>query len=276
MNLRSVLVASCLALALGACDKKKSDAPAAPTPGTASGAPATPPATPTPPPSNPGSAAGSGAAVAPAAAGEVRIANVAPKVGARVLAVEQLSLPRQDQFGVDLQGVSLQVHAGEVVGIAGVSGNGQQELMAALSGEDLRAPAGTISLFGQDISRDSPRKRRKEGLHFVPEERLGRGAVPTLSLAQNTLLTRTGTVERSGWIRTGEVTRLAQELIARFNVKAGGAGAAIYFGVCVLLRVEAQLSYEEIAAVLGLGVSNAKVRVHRARLRLGKSLEDRT
>lgn len=92
MNLRSVLVASCLALALGACDKKKSDAPAAPTPGTASGAPATPPATPTPPPSNPGSAAGSGAAVAPAAAGEVRIANVAPKVGDKYTETENRTM----------------------------------------------------------------------------------------------------------------------------------------------------------------------------------------
>ena len=84
------------------------------------------------------------------------------------------------------------------VGIAGVSGNGQQELMRALSGEDVRAPAGSIRLFDQDIARDAPRRRRRGGLHFVPEERLGRGAVPTLSLAQNTLLTRTRAVGRGG------------------------------------------------------------------------------
>ena len=146
--------------------------------------------------------------------------------GAEVLTVKGLSLPRLDPYGVDLKDIAFSVHAGEIVGIAGVSGNGQQELMAALSGEDLRAPTGSIALFGQDISHDSPRRRRKEGLHFVPEERLGRGAVPTLSLAQNTLLTRTGTVERSGWIRTAEVTQLAQDLIKRFNVKAGGPQAA--------------------------------------------------
>ncbi len=68
--------------------------------------------------------------------------------------------------------------------------------------------------------------RRKRGLYFVPEERLGRGAVPTLSLAQNTLLTRTETVGAAGWIRTGDVARLAEDLILRFNVKAGGPGAA--------------------------------------------------
>jgi simple sugar transport system ATP-binding protein len=152
--------------------------------------------------------------------------HIQARLGGTVLAVNRLAIPKADPFGTTLADICFEVRAGEIVGIAGVSGNGQQELMAALSGEDLRAPKGSIALFGQDISHDSPRKRRKEGLHFVPEERLGRGAVPTLSLAQNTLLTRTGTVERSGWIRTGDVTRLAQELIARFNVKAGGAGAA--------------------------------------------------
>ena len=60
----------------------------------------------------------------------------------------------------------------------------------------------------------------------MPEERLGRGAVPTLSLAQNTLLTRTGAVSASGWIATGRVQRMAEDLIARFNVRAGGAGAS--------------------------------------------------
>jgi len=150
----------------------------------------------------------------------------ASSVGASVLQVNALSLPRQDAFGMDLQGIQFEVRAGEVVGLAGVSGNGQQELMAALSGEDTRAAPGAIQLFGKPIGDHSPRRRRKEGLHFVPEERLGRGAVPTLSLAQNTLLTRTETVSAAGWIATGRVDRLAQDLIARFNVRGGGAGAS--------------------------------------------------
>lgn len=144
--------------------------------------------------------------------------------GRLVLDVRSLSLPRQDQFGMSLEGVSLQVRAGEIVGIAGVSGNGQQELMAALSGEDPRAAADTIRLFDAPIGQRSPRERRAAGLHFVPEERLGRGAVPSLSLAQNTLLTRTGAVRPSGWIDTGSVTALARQLIQAFNVKAGGPG----------------------------------------------------
>jgi len=154
----------------------------------------------------------------------------ASQAGAAVLTVKNLQLAKQDPFGMDLDGIGLQVRAGEIVGVAGVSGNGQQELMAALSGEDPRAVAGSITLsvdgHPHDIAQASPGKRRKLGLHFVPEERLGRGAVPTLSLAENTLLTRTETVSARGWIATARVRQLAQDLIARFNVKAGGPGAA--------------------------------------------------
>ena len=146
--------------------------------------------------------------------------------GAVALAVKGLSLPKQNPFGMTLTDLALEVRAGEILGIAGVSGNGQQELMAALSGEDTRAPRGSIGLFGTDIAQASPRKRRHLGLNFVPEERLGRGAVPTMSLADNTLLTRTEAVSRSGWINTQAVRRLATDLIARFNVKAGGPDAA--------------------------------------------------
>jgi len=148
------------------------------------------------------------------------------KLGAVVLDVRGLTLAKEDQFGMNLADIRFDVKAGEIVGIAGVSGNGQQELMAALSGEDTRSPADSIRLFGKDISNHSPRRRRHEGLHFVPEERLGRGAVPTLSLAANTLLTRTEAVSNSGWIATAQVAALAQTLIQRFNVKSGGPNAA--------------------------------------------------
>ena len=149
-----------------------------------------------------------------------------PHLGEVVLDVRGLTLPKEDHFGMNLNEVCFDVRAGEIVGIAGVSGNGQQELMAALSGEDVRSPHGSITLFGKDIAQASPRARRRAGLHFVPEERLGRGAVPTLSLAANTLLTRTAAVSRSGWIATGDVSALAADLIKRFNVKAGGPDAA--------------------------------------------------
>jgi len=147
-------------------------------------------------------------------------------VGEVALAVERLSLPREDQFGVDLDGVSLQVRAGEVVGIAGVSGNGQKELLYALSGEDVRAEPGMVRLFGQGAGRLRPRARRRLGLHFVPEERLGRGAVPTLGLAHNLLLTRDDAVGSGGWLRIGQLEQQARAIIERFKVKAGGPQSA--------------------------------------------------
>jgi len=153
------------------------------------------------------------------------LAHRPARPGAVALAVRGLSLPKLSPFGTTLADMAFELRAGEIVGVAGVSGNGQQELMAALSGEDVRAPRGSITLFGQDIAAASPRKRRHLGLHFVPEERLGRGAVPTLSLAQNLLLTRTEAVARSGWINTAAVRAKAADLITRFKVKAGGPEA---------------------------------------------------
>jgi simple sugar transport system ATP-binding protein len=155
-----------------------------------------------------------------------QLRHAAPTPGAVALEVKGLRLERQDVFGTSLRDIALQVRAGEIVGVAGVSGNGQQEFMAALSGEDRRAVRGSITLFGQDIAPASPRTRRRLGLHFVPEERLGRGAVPTLSLAENVLLTRTEPVGPGGWLHRGQVRSLAQSLIERFNVKAGGWQAA--------------------------------------------------
>ena len=146
------------------------------------------------------------------------------------LQVRKLSLVREEQFGVDLDAISLQVRAGEVVGIAGVSGNGQKELLYALSGEDCRAAAGSICMGDHDVSALHPGARRKLGLHFVPEERLGRGAVPTLSLAQNLLLTRNEAIAApgflGGWLQLDTLEAQARRIIERFGVKANGPDAA--------------------------------------------------
>ena len=150
--------------------------------------------------------------------------------GAAVLRVTDLKLAREDQFGVDLDAISLEVRAGEVVGIAGVSGNGQKELLYALSGEDVRAQPGAIDMGGTDVSALHPGARRKLGLHFVPEERLGRGAVPTLGLAHNLLLTRNESITvpgfAGGWIKVKQLEAHAAAIIKRFNVKAGGPRSA--------------------------------------------------
>ena len=142
-----------------------------------------------------------------------------------VLEVKQLSLPRLDPFGMNLQPMDLQVRQGEVVGIAGVSGNGQRELLYALSGEDTRAAPDSIRLRGRGVGHQDPAYRRALGLHFVPDERLGRGAVPSLSLAHNLLLTRCEAVGVTGWIDMKRLQQQAEAIIARYQVKAGGAHA---------------------------------------------------
>ena len=152
--------------------------------------------------------------------------------GAAVLTVRGLSMAKNDPFGIDLQDIALQVRRGEVVGIAGVSGNGQGELLRALSGEDPRAPAGSVLMAAAgaaevDMSAFSPAHRRRLGLHFVPEERLGRGAVPTLGLAHNLLLTRREAVNpTTGWLNLRLLREQAQDIISRYKVKASGPLAA--------------------------------------------------
>jgi simple sugar transport system ATP-binding protein len=154
-----------------------------------------------------------------------RLEHRALRAGAPALELKGLRLEQPDPFGVALDGIELVVRAGEIVGIAGVSGNGQRELCAALSGERRGAPAGSIRLFGQDITDATPRARRSQGLRFVPEERLGRATVTTLSLAENTLLTRSECVRPNGFIKRRAVRDLARKLIQAFGVKSRGEGA---------------------------------------------------
>ena len=151
----------------------------------------------------------------PAHAGEAR------------LVVDGLSLASDDPFGTALNEIRLAVHAGEIVGIAGVSGNGQKELMAALSGERPVDDANVVRLMGTPAGRLDADARRRLGLAFVPEERLGRGAVPEMTLAENALLTAhaQGLVRR-GFVRADAVRDYARATIGAFNVKAGGPDAA--------------------------------------------------
>ncbi|TCT01119.1 nucleoside ABC transporter ATP-binding protein [Paralcaligenes ureilyticus] len=146
--------------------------------------------------------------------------------GATRLSVQKLSLKKSHPFAIELHDIEFDLRAGEIVGLAGVSGNGQQELLAALSGEDTRAAPDSILLDGVSAGRRNAAWRRLHGLGFVPEERLGRGAVPELSLAQNLLLShQTRATVRHGMVRYGVLDRLAASIIERFRVKAGGPQA---------------------------------------------------
>ena len=147
------------------------------------------------------------------------------EAGEVVLQVKDLNLSALDPFGMDVQAIDLQVRAGEILGVAGVSGNGQNELLKALSGEDPRAPAGSVQVLGQDVSSWDAAQRRRLGVQFVPEERLGRGAVPEMSLRHNLLLTRQEHVRR-GWLDLRGLKAQAAQIIERYQVKAGGPDAA--------------------------------------------------
>jgi simple sugar transport system ATP-binding protein len=131
-------------------------------------------------------------------------------------------LQSPDPFGTLLKDISLTVRSGEILGIAGVSGNGQKELMAALSGERPCPKGSTIKLMGQPVGTLNPARRRAHGLTFVPEERLGRGAVPAMSLANNALLTgaRKGMVKR-GIIYPSVIRTFSKNVIEHFKVKCG-------------------------------------------------------
>jgi ABC-type uncharacterized transport system ATPase subunit len=156
----------------------------------------------------------------------LQLTHVARAPGARKLAVNKLCLPRSHPFAVELKDISFDLHAGEIVGLAGVSGNGQQELLAALSGEDPRAAPAAIMLGTTAVGGLAPGPRRALGFGFVPEERLGRGAVPDLSLADNVLLSlQTGETVKLGFLQRSAIAQRAGAIIARFKVKAGGPGA---------------------------------------------------
>jgi simple sugar transport system ATP-binding protein len=144
--------------------------------------------------------------------------RAATAAGAVRLAARKLNTSPLSQFGVALRDVEFEVRAGRILGIAGVAGNGQDELMAALIGETPAATADSLRLDEQPIGRLGPMQRRMAGMAFVPEERLGHGAAPALSLSENMLLAET----TRGWIDWSTVSERARAVVQRFDVKTAG------------------------------------------------------
>lgn len=139
--------------------------------------------------------------------------------------LSQVSQQSDDPFGTHLEQINLSVYSGEITGVAGISGNGQAELLALLSGENV-TKQGQIIFDGQDISKMTAGQRRDLGLGFVPEERLGRGAVPNMTLSQNSLLTafRRG-LTKFGLIQFEKTKAFTAQCIEKFGVKASGVDA---------------------------------------------------
>lgn len=155
-----------------------------------------------------------------------------------VLAVEDLTV--EDEAGRDVVSkVSLEVRAGEIVGVAGVAGNGQSEVVAALAGQRpaasgrvlLQGPPGGIEGGGpqdQDITRATVAERRRAGLSYIPEDRNELGLALDASVADNLLLgfQQRPDLCRRGVLSRGGVRALAEELIGRFAIKGAPSAAA--------------------------------------------------
>ena len=160
-----------------------------------------------------------------------------PKIEARhvhvqakepMLELRNLSWKPENPFGTQLHNINLSVFPGEVVGIAGISGNGQKELSQLISGETIASDllADAIRLFGQPAAQQTATERRNSGFCFVPEERLGRGAVPAMSLKLNALLTayQKGLLTH-GFIKHAALDEFTQSCIYDFAVRCSGRDA---------------------------------------------------
>jgi ABC-type uncharacterized transport system ATPase subunit len=137
------------------------------------------------------------------------------------LVVNDLCLEPDDPHGVRLEHVSLELKGGEILGIAGVAGNGQDELFAALSGERLAQDPGAVIIDGLAAGHLSITARRRLGAAFVPEERLGHGTAPRMKLSENALLTghaASGMVQH-GFVNTTAMLATVDRATQAFDVR---------------------------------------------------------
>ena len=149
------------------------------------------------------------------------------QAGDVALEVVGLNLPPTSAFGPTLKNVGFSLRKGEVLGIGGVAGNGQEELLAALSGERPSAP-GSVILAGEDISGFGPNRRRARGLLAAPEERLGHAAAPDMSLIDNAILTgaKRKKLTRNGFLNMRKAREFAEAIISAFDVRTPGPHVA--------------------------------------------------
>jgi simple sugar transport system ATP-binding protein len=143
------------------------------------------------------------------------------------LVLDKLTIRSFNQFGTDLKDISLTLNGGEILGIAGIAGNGQSELMDALSGEVLAGKPETILIDGIPAGHMGPTERRRIRGCFVPEERNGHGAVTTMTLAENAFLSAflRGALVRFGVIDNKKTNLFAADIIKRFDVRTTGPKA---------------------------------------------------
>lgn len=147
--------------------------------------------------------------------------------GEVALGVSDLSVASPIPFGTSLKSISFTVAKGEVLSIAGVAGNGQDELLLALNGE-LQSEPDRVRINGQPAGDLGPDQRRAAGLVSAPEERLGHAAAPAMTLTENALLSgvvRKG-LTKKGFIDWAATEKFAEEIIEKFDVRTPGTHVA--------------------------------------------------
>ncbi|TCU37928.1 ABC transporter ATP-binding protein [Rhizobium azibense] len=147
--------------------------------------------------------------------------------GEKRLEIIGLDYRPDDPFAMPLSTLSLTVRSGEILGIAGISGNGQSELASLISGEVVLPgeQCERIYMMGKDVSTLNAAARRQLGFAFVPEDRLGRGAVPEMSLTQNSLLTAHPlNLLRYGLVDEPKAMTFTNECIRQYDVRTPGPG----------------------------------------------------
>jgi general nucleoside transport system ATP-binding protein len=152
----------------------------------------------------------------------LRVEKKPAEPGGTLLEVADLHV--RDDRGIEkVRGMSFHVQAGEIVGIAGVDGNGQTELIDALTGLQ-RIESGTITVDGRDISSATPRQALDAGVGHIPEDRQRRGLVLEFSIAENIALHDYAKAPdaRWGWTFPGRMVSRAKRLIHDFDVRGGG------------------------------------------------------
>ena len=152
----------------------------------------------------------------------LRVDKSAPSVGEPLLSVEDLHVVDDRGLGA-VRGVSLEVRSGEIVGLAGVDGNGQSELIDAISGLR-RVSSGSVAIGGRDVTGNSPSSILDLGLGHIPEDRQLRGLVLEFSLAENLALHDFDKPpdSRLGWLFPRQLIRRARDLLKQYDVRGGG------------------------------------------------------
>lgn len=154
---------------------------------------------------------------------DLNVVRERSEVGAPMLVVSNLHA--MNDFGTQkLNGVDLTLHKGEIVGIAGVAGNGQKELFETLMGVR-RATSGKVMLADKDITNQSPRQVQKAGMGHVPDDRFAEGLIPDFDIQSNLFLGehRAQPYASRGFLKFGKIREFAKQAMDEFAIQAPSA-----------------------------------------------------